>query len=426
MIASRFLTSGDTAIPSAPFSERWRQRWALVNSHLLTALIFSLPISTAASNIFAALMLIGWLARADFGNDWRRIRRHRMVLAAAGFFALHLLGMLWTENLGEGWAQIRKEWKFALLPVFIACVQRHHVDRYLAAFVTALAIAVAISFAIYFEFVPPINKATVDNPVPFGTHVVYGPLLALASYLLGSRILFGGDLAKWQRGLLALVLAAMCAGLFITDGRAGQVAFFVLAVVLCLQYGGLSLRSMLLAAVLVFGTFAVAYFGNDDFRHRTVAAMTGDAYLGGRYDVSVDERLAYLRNGLQVIRDHPLIGVGSGDLVDEMARRHEENQSNVRLRRNPHNMYILMAGQFGALGLASLLWLFLAQIRCARTQTEPGVVARLGLALPIVFLILCFAESYLAVHATSLLFCVFSAFLYEGEHEGVKGGLRRP
>lgn len=390
---------------------------AVVNSHLLTALVFSVPIATAASNIFAALMLIGWLARADFGNDWRRIRESRFALAAACFFALHVFGMLWTENVGDGWAQVRKEWKFLLVPVFIACAQRQHVERYLTAFIGALAVAVAISFAIYFELVPPINKATVDNPVPFATHVVYGPLLALGIYLLGGRVLFGRVLSVWQRGLLAALLAAMCANLFITDGRAGHVAFFVLAVVLCYQYAGLSLKSVTLAAVAVLGTFAVAYFGNDDFRHRTVAAVTGDAHRGGRYDVSVDERNAYLRNGWQVIRDHPLVGVGSGDLADEMARRHEENQSNLRLRRNPHNMYILMAGQFGVLGLASLLWIFVAQIRAALARRENDVVARFGLALPIVFFVLCFAESYLAVHATSLLFCVFSAFLYEG-HEG--------
>ena len=399
---------------------------AFVNSHLLVALIFAVPISTAASNIFAALLLIGWLARADFGNDWRRIRDNRFALAAAVFFALHVLGMAWTENVDDGVAQIRKAWKFLLVPVFIACAQRQHVDRYLTAFIGALAVAVAISFAIYFELMPPINKATVDNPVPFATHVVYGPLLALGIYLLGHRVLFGGELAKWQRGLLTLLLAAMCTNLFVTDGRAGHVAFFVLAVVLCVQYAGLSLKSATLAAALVLGTFAVAYLGNDDFRHRTVAAVTGDAHRGGRYDVSVDERSAYLRNGWQVIRDHPLLGVGSGDLAAEMARRHQENQSDLRLRRNPHNMYILMAGQFGVLGMASLLWLFVAQIRAALARAQKDVVARFGLALPIVFLVLCLVESYLAVHATSLLFCVFSAFLYQDPAKGETVGEGRP
>lgn len=394
----------------------------MANSHLLTALIFSIPISTAASNIFAALLFVGWLARLDFGNDWRRIRRNRFMLAAACFFGLHVLGLLWTENLEQGWMQIRKEWKFLFLPVFFACVRHEHIRRYFTAYLAALTIAVALSFAIYFEILPPINKATVDNPVPFATHVVYGPLLALAIYLLGSRILFDAGLAKPRRWLLTLLLIALCANLFVTDGRAGQVAFFVLVVVLCFQYAGASMKAAALAATLVLGTFAAAYFGSDDFRHRALAAVTGDAHQAGRYDVSIDERAAYLKNGLQVIRDHPLIGVGTGDLADEMAHRHRANGSHVRLRRNPHNMYILMVGQFGVLGMASLLWLFVAQIRhalalrnSAPSQRDGGAVPRFGLAMPIVFMVLCMGESYLAIHATSLLFCVFSACLYRSE-----------
>ena len=405
-------------------SERWRTRLAVANSYLLIALVFSIPISTAASNIFAALLLLGWLARADFGNDWRRIRSNHVVLAVACFFALHLFGLLWTENLEQGWVQIRKEWKLLFLPIFFSCARHEHIHHYLTAFIAALAVAVAVSFAIYFEAIPPINKATVDNPVPFATHVVYGPLLALAIYLLASRMLFDRPASKLRRWWQTPLLAAMTADLFITDGRAGHVAFFVLAVVLCFQYLGVSLKTAGIAATLVFGTFAVAYFGNDDFRHRVVAAATGDAHQAGRYDVSIDERSAYLRNGLQVIRDHPLIGVGTGDLAAEMERRHTANTPNVRLRSNPHNMYILAAGQFGLLGLAGLLWIFLAQIRHALALREKDAVSRLGLALPIVFSILCLAESYLAVHATALLFCVFSAFLYRNVKDCAQDGPR--
>ena len=408
------------ALPA--FAERWRTSLGVANSYLLLAVVFSLPISTAASNIFTALLLMGWLARGDFARDWRCVRGNRVALAGLCFFALHVVGLLWTEDLEQGWAQIRKEWKFLLLPVFFVCVRSEHIERYCTAFIAALALAVAISLAIYVELVPPINKATVSNPVPFATHVVYGPLLAFGIYLLGNRVLFDrrvSSLRQWSR---ALVLLAMTLDLFIVDGRAGQAAFFVLMVVLCFQYLGVSVRTAAVATALACGTFAVAYVGSDDFRHRVVAAVTGDARQAGRYDVSIDERRAYLSNGLQVVREHPLIGVGTGDLVSELAQRHRANTPTVRLRSNPHNMYLLAAGQFGVLGLASLLWIFLAQIRHAMSIRRSSIprhdsAVRLRLALPIAFAVLCAGESYLAVHATSLLFCVFSAFLYRQASE---------
>ena len=390
----------------------WRHR-DTVNSHLLAALVFTIPLPPPASNAMAGLLLAAWLLGGGWREGWRPILASPVVRAAAAFLALHAVGLAWTEHLREGLAVLQKEWKFLLLPVCMACARTEHVERYLAVFVCAMGMAAALSFCIWLGILPPFNDATRANPVPFGTHVVYGPLLALAVYLAGRRALFDRQLPGPWRSALALLAVAMAAAAFLSIGRAGQAAVCIAIALLCWQRLGRGWLAALAAAALVAGTVALAFAASDSFRARALAAATGDAHRGGGYDVSIAERRTYLRNAAAVVAEHPLLGAGTGDLGPEMRRAHDAGGSDVRFSANPHSMYLAVAGRFGVLGLACLGWLFWAQLRAARERGRGSAGRQAGEALPILFAVLCLAESYLALHATALAFCVFSGLLYK-------------
>lgn len=390
----------------------WRRHRDAVRSHLLVALACTLPLPPPASNVAAGLLLAAWLLGGSWREGWRTLWASPVVRAAAAFLALHAAGLAWTEHLREGLAVLQKEWKFLLLPVCMACARPEHLERYLAAFVCAMGLASMLSFSIWLGALPPFNDATVANPVPFGTHVVYGPLLALAVYLAGRRALFDRQLAGRWRAALTLLAVVMAMAAFLTIGRAGQAGVCVAIALLCWQGLGRGWVAALAAAALVAGTLALAFAASESFRARSLAAATGDAHLGGGYDISIDERRAYSRNAAAVVAEHPLLGVGTGDLGPEMRRAHDARGSDVRFSANPHSMYLAVAGRFGALGLACLGWLFWVQLRTARAQGHGTAERQAGEALPILFAVLCLAESYLALHATALAFCVFSGILY--------------
>ena len=115
-------------------------------------------------------------------------------------------------------------------------------------------------------------------------------------------------------------------------------------------------------------------------------------------------------NGLKIFARHPLFGVGTGDLPTEL-RKIAPHQNPGFYAGNPHNMYIMGMVQFGILGLASLLYIFYVQIRYA-LATQHVTLRHVGVAVPFLFLVVNLGESYLSVHATSLLFAAFSSFLY--------------
>ena len=418
----------------------WRDR---LPSHLLTALIFAIPITTAGSNILAGLLLVAWLLRGSFRSDWQELRANQVALAALAFFALHVVGLLWSADLAQGVAAMQKEWKFLLLPVFLFCARREHADRYVSALLAAMALCAALSFCIHLGILEPWGRATVENPVPFGTHVVYGPLLAFAIYLAAERLLFR-QMPGPLRLALAALLAALVANLFITAGRAGQAMFLGALALLGFQFmwswrqsqgrdhrsrAVALLKAGTVAAGIAIAAFFVAYAASSTFR----AGLTEAVEDARHYDIDpaspVGERLAYGAAGLEVFLANPLLGVGTGDLATEIDAVLTRDGVQVRRRGNPHSMYVLVMGQFGVLGLAALGWLFATQVRFAATRSRKGDgddIGRIGVALPLLFALICLAESYLAVHATALLFAAFSGFLYKVDEPSEGGRLALP
>ena len=395
---------------AGPLTTMWPRdkgdwRWASFNSYLLIALIFSIPFSTSVSSIISSLIVICSLLKSDFGNDWEELRANQLVLACFLFIGLHLVGLLWTSDLLHGLEMLKKQWKFLFIPVCMLCVRKEHVNYYMGALVLAMTISVTISYGIWFEMIPPINRATIYNPVPFGTHITHNILLAVAIYLLARNLLFDACPSFVLKGSYLLILALMVVNMFITGGRSGQVMFLASIAVLCFQYFGAQFfRASTAAIVIAVTILALAYSFSDLFRQRFLGAISN------RY-VSTQERIAYVVDGLKIFAEHPLVGVGTGDLPDEM-KKIDPHQKPEFYSGNPHNMYVLEMVQFGVLGLASLLYIFYVQIRHA-LGTQHVALRQVGVAVPLLFLVINFGESYLSVHATSLLFAAFSSFLYK-------------
>ena len=383
--------------------EDWRQ--AKFNSYLLIGLIFSIPFSTSISSILSFLIFISWLLRGDFRNDWNQIKSNRLVIACFLFLGLHLIGLLWTSDLVHGLAVLKKQWKFLLVPVFMLCARKEHIHCYIGSLVLAMTICVVISYGIWWEIIPPINRATISNPVPFGTHITYNVLLAMAIYLLARSLLFDARTSLVQQGLYLFVLTLMVVNMFMTGGRSGQVMFFAAVVVLCFQYfRGQLIKAGATTIFIALSVLVAAYSFSDLFQKRLLGAIS-------RQDNSTQERIAYVVSGLKIFFSHPLVGVGTGDLPTALKKARPHNRPEFSNLRNPHNMYIMEMVQFGILGLASLLYIFYVQIRHA-LGTRHVILRQIGLAFPLLFLVVNFGESYLSVHATSLFFAVFSSFLY--------------
>ena len=72
---------------------------------------------------------------------------------------------------------------------------------------------------------------------------------------------------------------------------------------------------------------------------------------------------------------------------------------------------MLVLAQLGVIGLTGLLLIFFLQYKIALACNNK-IISNIGVALPLLFLVIMLSDSYLLGHYTGNLFILFSSFIY--------------
>jgi len=384
-----------------------------INAYLLIAFAFALPLTVAGANIIDAFIVLLWLVRGTFKEDWSEVKNNKVVLAVLGFYLLHIVGLLWTEDMQWGLHILKKETKFLMIPIFMLFVRREHVKYYIYAFLLAMSISEILSYGVWFEVIPEFKNARIENPTPFMSHISYNPFLAIAIYLLLHSVTFNKELNNNQRFIYLIFAITMSINMFITGGRAGQVMFFAMLIIVVFQY----FRQEMIKAIIIISItipliFIFAYNLSDLFNKRMNDAITNTLKYDTDKNSSVGERYTFWINSYEIIELHPFIGVGTGDFKNEYKKVNQKNTPSSPDTDHPHNMYFLELVQFGILGFISLLSILFYQVKNS-LRNDDLFIRYIGITFPLLFSIIMLSDSYLLGHYTGMLFIFFSSFLYK-------------
>lgn len=372
-------------------------------------LAFSIPLSTSAVSVLAVLILAAWVIGGDYSRKWTVITGNPVSLALLCYLGLFFLGLLWSEHIGAGLEMIEKQWKLLLFPVLLSSLSYSHRRRYVVSFVAGLTVAMLMTYLAWFDILH-YGGVTPEHLTRRLFHVVYNPLLAFGFYLVCHEMLWGKR-SGGCRLVLVLLAGSMAVDMFITEGRTGQVVFFVLLGLLFFQFFNKEkLKGILLILLILPLTFAAGYQLSPTFKNRVDAVGHEIGEFQNNPNTSTGLRLLFWKNSWQIISAHPLFGVGTGDFKSSYAKVNAKLSPDMVATDNPHNQYVFILCQFGILGLGSLLSIFIAQFYLAVTIKDEW--KRIRFAFPVFFLTIMLAESYLVVYETGFFFALFSAVLF--------------
>lgn len=151
--------------------------------------------------------------------------------------------------------------------------------------------------------------------------------------------------------------------------RGAWVAFF--AAVVCLTAGQMIYLKMTFVTVkrMFRGTFWFFLLFSAIFIISIDRFATIKTFFGGE-NLSVSERVFKWKTGWEMIKEHPLLGVGAGNLKVDFARYQSKVEKKIRLKSssesNLHNEFLQRWAETGIFGLAAFLSVFIFFfIRCA-------------------------------------------------------------
>ena len=351
----------------------------------------------------AAALALAWSALRG-----RKLRPVPLLVAlpAVAFFALAALSLFWTQDLHAG----ENELAYFLLPfaTLVAVVARAPFPGWMTRTLAFIAIGLATLFAVvglvqavthrlwFFSQGVEVSNAfrsyfrvtsLFRDPSLYGRHVVLGLAVLLVAVLL-----------RRVPPLIAFPLGALLfAGLWFSYSQSSMAALFVVALWSAKLVGDYRLRTVaiVVAAMVVLGGIGV------------VAASAS----GHSLKRITSDRSRLVEQTADLVRDHPLTGVGLGAQPHASQARSKRGGSASRFVS--HTTPLTVAAELGLLG--ALAYIALLGGAAALIRKARGGDAALGLGLAATLLALVvhslFYSGFLEDPITWVVLAVASSFV---------------
>lgn len=340
----------------------------------------------ALDGVLTTVILLAWLISVNYSGKLAVIRNNPVAWLAIAMFFFYLIGCSYSignhEDVLDG---LGKASRLMFIPLLITAFQDADTRRRAwSGFMGAMLLTLLLSYLLWLDLLPKWDfiRGDITNPTIFKLHITHNLFMAFTAFVCVVQARYAAT--PRQRGIwIVLALLAAANVLFMVQGRTGHLVLLVLLVYTgftWLRWGGLAIALTTIAALITLAyalpsssLYQRAVLGYHEFSvaQSNVAAVT-----------SVGQRIEFYRNTLEIVRQRPLLGAGTGGFKQAYAE--QVRGSDQVATHNPHNEYLMVTAQIGLLGLTLLLALFAVQWRAAAQlpSTREQMLAR-GMVLSI-------------------------------------------
>jgi len=318
------------------------------------------------------LFLLNWLLEADFKGKWQRIRKNKLTfpfIAAVGFYGIYLIGLIYSDNLDFGKTALLLKLPFLLCPLLIFTVNSAMWKPKMAQnllFTFALGNLLALFVSLANSFFRCGGEISVDcfhyaNASLF-FHPSYVSMYYCFSFVTIFYFLINNQLHSWKKITAWFMFLLFPLEIVLLDSRTGQIAFAVVmlafAAYIFVFNRRKSLRFVLYMSMLV-GILTTTFFLLPSSRllmnihqmrmGKINTEQLNDDVASGR----VNARAQIWVSAVEVIKEHPIFGTGTGDVKAAMVEKYVQQDFYLSQERryNAHNQYLQVAATLGFIGL---------------------------------------------------------------------------
>ena len=389
---------------------------------LFTFLFFALPLiflpfSKALTSISVALLIVYSVYCLFKNESWLRLDIIAIIFIA--YMGLSLISVLYSNNQAEAWQKILLKLPLLFIPSFILLKKQQQIKWYLGfemIYVSMSTIIAMLSVINYYMQKEALDFMVLQNkPIPVIAdiyHIEYSVLLALSILICVYRLVF----YYWRPGFWQYIyLAGLVIGVYaihIMSVRTGLLTLYSGLMALGIAYVYKYRRFKLVIYSVLAGVFflGLSYQFSESFRNRIKLTKQDVGVLFEQKDRnwhSVSMRVEAFTTGLQLLKKHFFIGVGIGDVGEEVQKQYVINNSKLELvnRKKPHHQFLENALQSGVLSPVLLLLILVLPLFIKRYRNPLLVATMVALIAAMQF------ESILERQSTVIVFCLLYAHL---------------
>ena len=351
---------------------------------LLLIIALTLPFYQQASIFGIIALVLVWISQKQNFKNLSLLINHKEVIALIIFFMWHLIGLLWSENLHYGWQDIQTKLSFLVFPLVLGTliVSKESFQKVKSAFVAGTIIA-----CIYCTINALIRYAQTNDETVF-FYKFYSVLMHVSyfSMYINLSMLFILEISieRWnqcsivKKSEIVLALFFLLVNLIIITARTAIAA----ALITIMTYSIVKIIKIKKGLVILIGSLAVSsaisFYSTHLFNRYSQVEEAIEKYRENpppsnnkpaQQEIynSTTSRVEFWKNALTVIKQNWIIGVGTGDIKEELVAQYAKVgfQYGVENRFSPHDQYLHTTVILGVIGLAILLCCLLLPLRLA-------------------------------------------------------------
>ena len=332
------------------------------------------------------------------------------------YYIILLLGMLWTENDSFGLSKLENKLSFLLIPILFA-ISHFSISRkqFMNVLLFSLLLSLLINYGLALHTSFTLAKSSVYDTLISANFSQHMHRSYYCNYLIiGCIVILDRMFKKEAIGLYLILFSLFSIGVFQTLAKSGILTYFLLipAFLFWQLLKTKQYRSILIClSGFVISIALLAKIDNPiktRFQH-IPAALESFESKNNPSTESNTSRLLMWSTSIDVFKEFPFAGVGTGDYDDVLTKKNESyGNSGVAMHRyNSHNQFLNTMVQLGLLGLVVLIMLFLNGFKMAYQQKNI-----IGLFTLSCFFLNFLFESFIESQAGIILFCLLPLTLF--------------
>ena len=325
-----------------------------------------------------SMFLFGMNAIRDISP--RQWLRNKWWLLGVGWVAIYALTWFWSEDKGNWGTRLEVKLPFLILPLAFSFLPRFSdSQKRILTISIALLLVTSACYSVSFLILEPAyyvheyKQAHVLPTLPKYDHIRFS--LAIALFIIFSISCWPSLVLRSAKILVGCSLAFLVVYIHILAAKSGLLSFYIFLIgwgIYLAFARKIWIGLLVILAIPLFIAFALKYmptfrekehyldFTYYMFRHGDKSGSLSDLGRLNSYVVAFD-----------LIKQHPMIGVGTGDMKGEMeqgyARLYPETQKENMLI--PHNQFLVVALGCGIPAmLLFTVWVFMPLARLRKDR----------------------------------------------------------
>lgn len=330
-------------------------------NYLILLYAFTLSFPNEIKRVIAILMIILWITdktKYDF-----ELPKTNLFLFFWIFIGYSLLSYFWSDvSFQEALKYIKRYWYYLPIFVIFKYLKKEYFELAISYFLIGMFISEILSYGNYFAFWQ-IGLGKPHDPTVFMQHTLYSIFLSITAIFLMFKIIH--EEKKERKIIYFLFFTTVTINLLVNSGRTGYFTLFITIIIVILSIYKTNLKILIITLFTIFVTLYLSYNLSPNFKTR-INAIESDitnVINNSNYNTSIGARIGFWIITKEILKDHPLLGVGIANNINKKNEYIINNKLEKKYSYNKylvhfHNNFLEIITQFGIIGLGFFLYLF--------------------------------------------------------------------